>query len=93
MMRIITMAVALACFAPAAFAQNTQPNTSGASQAPNSGAGVSGLPGNKSGPAVKSGTVGSSSTDNSTVRQQDSTKVQGLPGNKSGPAVKPPSGH
>jgi len=91
MRRAFVTAIALASFMPAAFAQNSQPNTPTANP-PSSGAGVSGLPGGKSGPAVKSGTVGSSSTEDSTVRQQDATKVQGLPGNKSGPAEKQPSG-
>lgn len=59
---------------PAAFAQSTT--------APNSGAGVSGLPGNKSGPAVKPG-------ERSNVRP-DQSKVPGLPGNKSGPAAQKP---
>lgn len=52
--------------------------------APNSGAGVPGLPGNKSGPALRPG-------EQSTVRP-DQSNVPGLPGNKSGPAVKPPTG-
>ena len=46
--------------------------------APNSGAGVPGSPGNKSGPAVKPG------EHNPTVSGQDQSKVPGLPGNKSG---------
>jgi hypothetical protein len=52
--------------------------------APNSGAGVPGLPGNKSGPAVKPG-------EQSNVRP-DQSNVPGLPGNKSGPALRPPTG-
>jgi EF hand len=55
--------------APAALAQTTT--------APNSGAGVPGLPGNKSGPAIKPG-------EQSTVRP-DQSNVPGLPGSKSGP--------
>ncbi|TYL80865.1 hypothetical protein FXB38_23845 [Bradyrhizobium cytisi] len=47
--------------------------------------GIPGQPGNKSGPAVKSGeTVGSSSTTNQKnppVQMQDSSNVKGLPGN------------
>ena len=43
---------------------------------PNSGAGVPGLPGNKSGPAVKPG-------EQSNVRP-DQSNVPGLPGNESG---------
>jgi hypothetical protein len=61
---------------PAALAQTTT--------APNSGAGVPGLPGNKSGPAMKAG-------GESNVRP-DQSNVPGLPGNKSGPAQQPPSG-
>ena len=60
---------------PAALAQNTT--------APNSGAGVRGLPGNKSGPAVKPG-------EQSSGIRQDQSKVPGLPGNKSGPAAQKP---
>jgi hypothetical protein len=62
---------------PAALAQTTT--------APNSGAGVPGSPGNKSGPAVKPG------EHNSTVSGQDQSKVPGLPGNKSGPAPQKPT--
>jgi len=51
--------------------------------APNSGAGVPGLPGNKSGPAMRSG-------EQFNVRP-DQSNVPGLPGNKSGPA-QPPAG-
>ena len=57
----------------------------------NSGAGIAGQPGNKNGPAVKPGTVGSATGENQTdnrLKQQDATGVQGLPGNKSGPAEK-----
>jgi hypothetical protein len=58
-----------------AFAQTTS--------TPNSGAGVQGMPGNKSGPAAKpqQNPSGQSSGVN-----QDPSKVPGLPGNKSGPA-------
>ena len=69
-----------------------QTNNPGVPSAPNSGAGVSGYPGNKNGPPAK-GTVGSSSSTSqeNTVRQQDSSKIQGMPGNKSGPPAKQPS--
>ena len=60
---------------PAALAQTTT--------APNSGAGVPGLPGNKSGPAVRPG-------EQSNVRP-DQSKVPGLPGSKSGPAQVSPN--
>src|SRR5262249_15337525 len=52
--------------------------------APNSGAAVPGLPGNKSGPAVPPG-------QQSTVRP-DQSNVPGQPGTKSGPALQPPTG-
>jgi hypothetical protein len=94
MKRIVsTIAFSLAVTALPALAQtNNSPNASTPS-GQNSGAGVSGYPGNKNGPAVK-GTVGSSTStgqQNSTVQQQDSSKIPGMPGNKSGPpANKPP---
>lgn len=64
---------------PAALAQTTR--------TPNSGAGVQGMPGNKSGPAAKpqQNPSGQSSGVN-----QDPSKVPGLPGNKSGPAPQKP---
>jgi hypothetical protein len=63
---------------PAAFAQTTG--------APNSGAGVKGMPGNKSGPAAN----GKDSSSQSTGTTQDTSKIPGMPGNKSGqPAQKP----
>jgi EF hand domain-containing protein len=61
--------------APAALAQTTT--------APNSGAGVPGLPGNKSGPAMRPG-------EQSNVRP-DQSKVPGLAGSKSGPAQVSPN--
>jgi hypothetical protein len=61
---------------PAALAQT--------STAPNSGAGVPGLPGNKSGPALRPG-------EQFNVRP-DQSNAPGLPGNKSGPALQPPTG-
>ncbi len=62
---------------PAALAENTTK--------PNSGAGVPGLSGNKSGPPAKPG-------EQSNVRP-DQSNVPGLPGNKSGPpAQKAPQG-
>jgi len=76
MTRIGTLAAVLLLGGSAAIAQTAI--------APNSGAGVPGLPGNKSGPAVKPG-------DQSNVRP-DQSNVAGLPGNKSGPALQPPTG-
>jgi type IV secretory pathway TrbL component len=68
--------------APAAIAQTT--GTS------NSGAGVQGMPGNKSGPATKNSGDQSSGTTQSTGTQ-DTSKIQGMPGNKSGPPAEKPS--
>ena len=77
-MRIMTLLIAATTVigAPAALAQTTT--------ATNSGAGVPGSPGDKSGPAVKPG------EHNPTVSGQDQSKVPGLPGNKSGPAPQKP---
>ncbi len=93
MMRIMsTAAVVLALSAMPALAQTTKPDVSQAPSAKNSGAGIPGMPGNKSGPAVKSDTVGSGGEQhNPTVKQQDPSKIQGMPGNKSGPPAKQPS--
>jgi hypothetical protein len=64
----------------AAFAQsNMQPDQ------PNSGAGIPGQPGGKSGPAAKSS---GSDTSGQSTTNQDVSKVPGLPGNKSGPPAK-----
>ncbi len=93
MKKIIVSASACALIAIAypVFAQTSNPTTPSAQ---NSGAGISGYPGNKNGPAPEKGTVGSGATSqqNPTVQQQDTSKIQGLPGNKSGPPAKPPSG-
>jgi len=64
---------------PAAIAQTTG--------TPNSGAGVQGMPGNKSGPAVN----GKNSRDQSNPTTQDTSKIPGMPGNKSGPPAQKPS--
>jgi Cu/Ag efflux protein CusF len=63
-------------------------NVSTPPSAQNSGAGIAGKPGSKSGPVAKPGTIGQG---NPTVQQQDSAKIPGLPGNKSGPPEKQPS--
>jgi hypothetical protein len=68
---IAALALSTVLLGPAAFAQTT----------PNSGAGQPGLPGNKSGPAVK---------PDQSATPPDTSGVKGLPGNKSGPAVQPP---
>lgn len=52
----------------------------------NSGAGISGAPGGKSGPPPGQGTVGAAGS--TTVQQQDPTNIKGLPGGKSGPPAK-----
>ena len=72
-----------------ALAQNAQ-SIQQQPTSPNSGAGITGQPGSKSGPAAKSpsATTGSGVGES---RNQDAAKVPGLPGSKSGPAVKPPS--
>ena len=74
-----------------ALSQNAQ-STQQQPTSPNSGAGIPGQPGSKSGPAVKppSATTGSG-VDSSEGRNQDAAKVPGLPGSKSGPVVKSPS--
>ena len=76
----------LALTAPA-LAQNAQQQQP---TSPNSGAGVTGQPGSKSGPAAKSpsATTGSGAGES---RNQDAAKVPGLPGSKSGPAVSAPT--
>jgi hypothetical protein len=70
------------------------PSTSGEGQppaptAPNSGAGIPGQPGNKSGPAA--GSAEALSSDQQKARNQDTSNIPGQPGGKSGPAVAPPS--
>jgi hypothetical protein len=68
--------IGLVVGAPVALAQTTT--------APNSGAGVPGLPGNKSGPPASPGTQ--------FHVKPDQSNVPGLPGGKSGPAGQPPAG-
>src|SRR4051794_8390833 len=93
MKRILQLTtLALLATAPAALAQTTNPDVSGAPSAQNSGAGIPGLPGSKSGPAVRprdaAGSAASASQQNTTVQQQDASKIQGLPGNKNGPPAR-----
>jgi hypothetical protein len=87
---IASTMLAVPAFAQADKSQPAKPDVSVPS-GQNSGAGVQGYPGNKNGPAAKEGTVGSSSGNNPTVKDQDASNIKGLPGNKSGPAVKKPS--
>jgi hypothetical protein len=76
---ILLIVAATLIGAPAAIAQTTG--------TPNSGAGVKGMPGNKSGPAVK----GDNSGNHSSGTTQDTSKIPGMPGNKSGPPAQKPS--
>ncbi len=65
--------------APAAFAQSSHQE--------NSGAGVAGMPGSKAGPTVTpSGKV----ERRHSATPRDESDVRGMPGNKSGPAATPP---
>lgn len=77
--RLIIVIAMLAMVALPVVAQTPTP--------PNSGAGIAGRPGGKSGPAAKS-TAGDEQRNPTT---QDTSKIQGKPGSKSGPAVNPPS--
>jgi hypothetical protein len=89
MLRLLTGAVALALVTLPASAQNTAPPGGGQVTVPsgqNSGAGIPGKPGSKSGPAAKSSPETTGSDHNRAVRQQDSSKIPGQPGNKSGSA-------
>lgn len=100
MVRFLVGAIAFALSMLPAAAQNS-PGQAGQVTVPsgqNSGAGIPGLPGSKSGPAVKSpsDTTGSAANpgerSNEAVRQQDPAKIPGQPGSKSGPAAAPSSG-
>jgi hypothetical protein len=78
MHRTIAIVIAAMLASSMAFAQTST----------NSGAGVAGKPGSKSGPAMtKSGPAPS----NRGGTNPDQSNVKGMPGNKSGPAVKAPS--
>ena len=93
---LTALTLALAGLPAASFAQTrsddqTTPNTGGVSQP-----GVPGKPGNKSGPAVtpQSGQSGTSTEPNeTTTKEQDTSRVPGMPGNKSGPAKRSPGDH
>jgi len=87
-MRItIPLVVLVAVLAgPSAFAQS--PSQDNAGQIPNnSGAGVPGLPGNKSGPAHRPD--GMTQDAHTPGTSPDQSNVPGLPGTKSGPTVQP----
>jgi len=98
MLRLLTRAAAIAIVTLPASAQTTTPPAGGQVTVPsgqNSGAGIPGKPGSKSGPAAKPSpeTTGSDMSDhNRAVREQDPSKIPGQPGNKSGPSPSPPSG-
>lgn len=81
MRRIIAIVLVTMLASSMAFAQS---NTNGG----NSGAGVAGKPGSKSGPAMTKSGPGAS---NQSGTNPDQSNVKGMPGNKSGPSVKPPS--
>lgn len=99
MLRLAAAALALATMASPAISQTSAPSGAGQVTVPsgqNSGAGIPGHPGNKSGPPARSSApttgAGATSPDNQAVRQQDAGKIPGQPGSKSGPAARPPSG-
>ncbi|QOZ38074.1 hypothetical protein [Bradyrhizobium sp. CCBAU 53421] len=71
---------------PDASTGSTDAATSPSAQ--NSGTGISGAPGNKSGPPAKGESTVGSSSQNQHVRQQDPSNIKGLPGNKSGEPAK-----
>lgn len=88
------LALLIAALPATAIGQTTSPNSqdrqSVTPTSPNSGAGVQGQPGNKSGPAAKRpGTTGSDVNDSTST--QDASKIPGKPGGKSGPPARSPS--
>jgi hypothetical protein len=82
LLKATAVAVVLAVPAGAQTVGNPAMN---APSAQNSGTGIAGQPGNKNGPAARSG------QDQNASSQQDTSKIPGKPGGKSGPAVMPPS--
>ena len=94
MLKILGAAAVLSLTVLPAGAQTTNAPSSSqmAPTGQNSGTGVQGMPGNKSGPAAKSdqqgGTTTGSNQQNSTTQQQDSSKIPGATGNQSGPAAR-----
>jgi hypothetical protein len=83
--------VAIVALPLAASAQTNSSQTP--MKAQNSGAGVKGKPGSKSGPAIKpnDNTGAAPSNAGDAANTTDAAKIPGKPGSKSGPAVKPPS--
>jgi len=95
MPRLAAAMVALIALVPPAMSQ-TAPSGVTVPSGQNSGAGISGQPGNKNGPPAQNrATTGagaaSSQAPGQGIREQDSAKIPGAPGSKSGPAAKPPS--
>jgi hypothetical protein len=97
MLRLFAGAIVLALAAVPAAAQTNTPNDTNQVTVPpgNSGAGIQGHPGNKSGPTVKKPSETSGAGTNSGADDnkagQDASKVPGLSGSKSGPAAKSPN--
>ena len=91
-MRALAIFALLPFVTAPALAQNAPPPSASTPSSANSGAGTPGLPGSKSGPAVRPSNDGRATPNNQDAnRNQDASKVPGLPGSKSGPAVRPPS--
>jgi hypothetical protein len=91
-MRALAIFALLPFVTAPALAQNAPPPSASTPSSANSGAGTPGLPGSKSGPAVRPSNDGRATPNNQDAnRNQDASKVPGLPGGKSGPAVRPPS--
>ena len=86
------IALLFAMFPPFAIAQTANPDPQGTQSVqpirPNSGAGIPGQPGNKSGPAAKKPETTGSDANRPT---QDSSNIPGKPGSKSGPVQRSPS--
>jgi hypothetical protein len=96
-MRAILFGAALATMASSAWAQTSGPDRSDQVTVPsaqNSGAGIPGQPGGKSGVTTgRSSTTDPVGSDqDNAVRLQDASKIPGKPGSESGPAVKSPDG-
>jgi hypothetical protein len=85
---LIAIALLMSATLPS-YGQNTSGSTP-TPTAPNSGAGVQGMPGSKSGPAANSA-GGTTTPQPSSTGGQDPSKVPGMPGSKSGPAAKSPN--
>ena len=86
------VALVIAMLPAVAIAQTANPNPQGTQSVqpirPNSGAGIPGQPGNKSGPAAKKPETTGSEANRPA---QDSSNIPGKPGSKSGPVQRSPS--